>query len=197
MIPNVEESVLLQDFSLTGGNTQNIPKPEAPWIKRCDYGIKFTDEIQVIEGGASLAQDGVTETEMSTQQNEEREGSSEEETEEHGQNDHDVHHYFQHHQLEEQAAHQENERYYLRSYLKEARRKMIRAYSEQILPKGDCDLFRVGEEEVMLVPDEEDDGEDENPMNIGEDEKIQFREQLYGEQDSDEAKNIVIDDDEL
>ena len=74
MIPNVEESVLLQDFSLTatstcGSNTQNIPKPEAPWIKRCDYGIKFTDEIQVIEGGGggSLAQDGVTETEMSTQ----------------------------------------------------------------------------------------------------------------------------------
>lgn len=73
---------------------------------------------------------------------------------------------------------------------------MIRAYSEQVIPKGECDLFRVGEEEVMLVPDEEDDGEDENPMNIGEDEKMQFREQLYGERDQDEAKNIVIDDDD-
>ena len=38
-------------------------KPEAPWIKRCDYGIKFTDEIQVIEGQPS---EEVTETEMTT-----------------------------------------------------------------------------------------------------------------------------------
>jgi hypothetical protein len=53
-----------------------VPKPEAPWIKRCDYGIKFTDEIQVIEGAnaaGSNAQEGVTETEISTQQNEEEE----------------------------------------------------------------------------------------------------------------------------
>jgi hypothetical protein len=47
MIPNVEESILVNDFSL---RTSTAPKPEAPWIKRCDYGIKFTDEIQVIEG---------------------------------------------------------------------------------------------------------------------------------------------------
>jgi hypothetical protein len=55
MIPNVEESVLVQEFSINGGtctNNINVPKPEAPWIKRCDYGIKFTDEIQVIEGAS-------------------------------------------------------------------------------------------------------------------------------------------------
>jgi hypothetical protein len=42
MIPNVEESILVNDFSLKNATA---PKPEAPWIKRCDYGIKFTDEI--------------------------------------------------------------------------------------------------------------------------------------------------------
>jgi len=45
MIPNVEESVLALEFGL---KTAAPPKPEAPWIKRCDYGIKFTDEIQLI-----------------------------------------------------------------------------------------------------------------------------------------------------
>ena len=60
MIPNVEESILVNDFSL---KTSTAPKPEAPWIKRCDYGIKFTDEIQVIEGQPS---EEVTETEMTT-----------------------------------------------------------------------------------------------------------------------------------
>ena len=191
MIPNVEESVLVHDFSLNGtgtGGTQNVPKPEAPWIKRCDYGIKFTDEIQVVEGGAggSSVAGGVTETEMSTQQNEEEEedpaarDASSEEDDHHHQPDNpdDVHHYFQHHQNHAQeAGEHENERYYLRSYLKDARRKLIRAYSEQILPKGDCDLFRVTGEDLMLVPDEEEeeDGEDENPMILGEDEKMQFR----------------------
>ena len=69
MIPNVEETVLVQEFSMNGGTgtNNNVPKPEAPWIKRCDYGIKFTDEIQVIEGvSGSIGQEGVTETEMST-----------------------------------------------------------------------------------------------------------------------------------
>ena len=60
MIPNVEESILVNDFSLKNATA---PKPEAPWIKRCDYGIKFTDEIQVIEGQPS---EEVTETEMTT-----------------------------------------------------------------------------------------------------------------------------------
>lgn len=111
MIPNVEESVLVQDFSLNGtGTALNVPKPEAPWIKRCDYGIKFTDEIQIVEGagiGNSVNGGGVTETEMSTQQNEEEEeeeaaraepSSEDEEDPQHEQQD--VHHYFQHYQNE-------------------------------------------------------------------------------------------------
>lgn len=42
MIPNVDEKMLQSEF-----NMKDVapPKPEAPWIKRCDYGIKFTDEI--------------------------------------------------------------------------------------------------------------------------------------------------------
>ena len=46
MIPNVDDKVLTSEFG-----TKNVvpPKPEAPWIKRCDFGIKFTDEIQIIE----------------------------------------------------------------------------------------------------------------------------------------------------
>jgi len=43
MIPNVDEKVLSKEFSL-GEFTLN--RPEAPWIKRCEYGIKFTNEIQ-------------------------------------------------------------------------------------------------------------------------------------------------------
>lgn len=40
MIPCVENSVL-DTFSPTA-----VPlKPEAPWIKKCSFGIKFTDEI--------------------------------------------------------------------------------------------------------------------------------------------------------
>jgi hypothetical protein len=40
MIPCVENSVL-DTFSPTA-----VPlKPEAPWIKKCNFGIKFTDEI--------------------------------------------------------------------------------------------------------------------------------------------------------
>jgi hypothetical protein len=41
MIPNVDEQMLTTEFDFEGN------KPEAPWIKRCDYGIKFTDEIQL------------------------------------------------------------------------------------------------------------------------------------------------------
>jgi hypothetical protein len=41
MIPNVDQTIL-NEFVCT-----NIPcKPEAPWIKRCSFGIKFTEEIQ-------------------------------------------------------------------------------------------------------------------------------------------------------
>lgn len=52
MIPNVDENVLIQEFDLS--NNSGLPKPEAPWIKRCDYGIKFTDEIQVIDDSTAL-----------------------------------------------------------------------------------------------------------------------------------------------
>lgn len=43
MIPNVDELQMKSELNLKhlGGI-----KPEAPWIKRCDFGIKFTDEIQ-------------------------------------------------------------------------------------------------------------------------------------------------------
>ncbi|CAI2363482.1 unnamed protein product [Moneuplotes crassus] len=43
MIPNVDEIQMQKELTLKhlGGI-----KPEAPWIKRCDFGIKFTDEIQ-------------------------------------------------------------------------------------------------------------------------------------------------------
>ena len=40
MIPNVDEKILKTELKVTGN------KPEAPWIKRCGFGIKFTDEIQ-------------------------------------------------------------------------------------------------------------------------------------------------------
>jgi len=40
MIPCVDNTVLEQF------NSKAVPlKPEAPWIKRCSFGIKFTDEI--------------------------------------------------------------------------------------------------------------------------------------------------------
>jgi len=43
MIPNVDEKVLGQELDLKAIPS---PRPEAPWIKRCNFGIKFTDEIQ-------------------------------------------------------------------------------------------------------------------------------------------------------
>jgi hypothetical protein len=73
MIPNVEESALIMEFSL---KHTAPPKPEAPWIKRCDFGIKFTDEIQMLENHNP----SVTETEMSTtnkDEDEEKEGEEE------------------------------------------------------------------------------------------------------------------------
>ena len=54
MIPNVDEIVLTQEFDM---KSVQLPKPEAPWIKRCDYGIKFTDEIQVIEESTAMLTD--------------------------------------------------------------------------------------------------------------------------------------------
>ena len=39
------------DFTLQQLDSMIIPcQPEPPWIKRCSFGIKFTDEIQATEG---------------------------------------------------------------------------------------------------------------------------------------------------
>ena len=43
MIPNVDEIQLKRELTLK--NLGGI-KPEAPWIKRCEYGVQFTDQIQ-------------------------------------------------------------------------------------------------------------------------------------------------------
>jgi len=95
MIPNVEESVLISEFSLK--NTAP-PKPEAPWIKRCDFGIKFTDEIQMLEGNLS-----VTETEaMSTTKDREEEDDDEAD----------------YSQGKREIDEEQNERHYLRSYIR-------------------------------------------------------------------------------
>jgi hypothetical protein len=131
MIPNVEESVLNQEFSLKNVGPM---KPEAPWIKRCDFGIKFTDEIiQVADlnnGGA------VTETEMSTNKDEDDEGRDDsnndysDEEEDHGGDDspsikkgrrgykNNVR------QVGEGEEEELNERYYLRDYVREQLRRM-------------------------------------------------------------------------
>lgn len=41
IIPYIDKSIL-DEFTYKAINC----KPEAPWIKRCEYGIKFTDEIR-------------------------------------------------------------------------------------------------------------------------------------------------------
>ena len=44
MIPCVDNQVL------DGLNTKAVPlKPEAPWIKKCSFGITFTDEIYMTD----------------------------------------------------------------------------------------------------------------------------------------------------
>lgn len=43
MIPNVDEKVLSKEFNIS---EFTLNKPEAPWIKRWEHGIKFTNEIQ-------------------------------------------------------------------------------------------------------------------------------------------------------
>ncbi len=60
MIPSVDE-VVLEDFVVGGLLTQEklvIPKIEAPWIKRCDFGIKFTDEIYYVDNEPVFSEDG-------------------------------------------------------------------------------------------------------------------------------------------
>ena len=44
MIPNIDEEVIQNEFSL---KQIDAPMPEAPWIRRCENGggIKFTDDM--------------------------------------------------------------------------------------------------------------------------------------------------------
>ena len=135
---------MVSDFSL---KTSTAPKPEAPWIKRCDYGIKFTDEIQVIEGQAS---EEVTETEMTTNKD------NDEDDDDQGKYSSDQDDENGHHMNGEGGRNynaEENERYYLRSYVREQRRKMIRAYSERISTVNHENMFQVtmqeGEDEEI------------------------------------------------
>ena len=43
MIPCVDQALVLETFNLKKSNI--TLKPEAPWIKKCQFGIKFTEEI--------------------------------------------------------------------------------------------------------------------------------------------------------
>ena len=43
MIPCVDQSVVLESFKLKKSGI--TLKPEAPWIKKCQFGLKFTEEI--------------------------------------------------------------------------------------------------------------------------------------------------------
>lgn len=42
MIPNVNESNVQGEFNL---KQIDAPMPEAPWIRRCEHGIRFTDTL--------------------------------------------------------------------------------------------------------------------------------------------------------
>ena len=42
MIPNVDEDSIQGEFNL---KQIDAPMPEAPWIKRCEHGINFTNHI--------------------------------------------------------------------------------------------------------------------------------------------------------
>ena len=108
MIPNVDESVLTSEFSL---KTAPSPKPEAPWIKRCDYGIKFTDEIQVLDQPMSST---ITDTEN---EDVSKVGKSKQERHDDSSNQDDD---FDRQDEQESKSSQSqlNERYYLRSYVK-------------------------------------------------------------------------------
>lgn len=42
MIPNVDEDCIQSEFNL---KQIDAPMPEAPWIKRCEHGILFTNQL--------------------------------------------------------------------------------------------------------------------------------------------------------
>lgn len=44
MIPNVDEDAIHNEFNL---KQIDAPMPEAPWIKRCSHGIKFTSQVGI------------------------------------------------------------------------------------------------------------------------------------------------------
>ena len=46
MIPNVDEDIVESEFNL---KQIDAPMPEAPWIRRCKHGIRFTDEVQELD----------------------------------------------------------------------------------------------------------------------------------------------------
>ncbi|CDW75599.1 tpr domain containing protein [Stylonychia lemnae] len=195
MIPNVDECVLTQEFDM---KHVPPPKPEAPWIKRCDYGIKFTDEIQVVDESTAMLTETEDESKMDNQ--------DEKDNQENGDSSDYSQSPFrdqQRAQAQNQQPQELNERYYLRNYIKEHRAKIHKAVSGQIL-KNEFNFFREMEEEGMNKMDEEmmdQDNSDEEDEFAAEQEQErqdiqdQLRQHLYGEVDvsNDETKNIIVD----
>lgn len=69
MIPCVDNSVLEQI------TPKMVPlKPEAPWIKKCSYGIKFTDEIYITDDDRENTPDEEKDYKKKKQRNQERNG---------------------------------------------------------------------------------------------------------------------------
>lgn len=67
MIPCVDNSVL--DFF----TSKAVPlKPEAPWIKKCSFGIKFTDEIYITDDDGEITPDEEKEYKKRKQRNADR-----------------------------------------------------------------------------------------------------------------------------
>lgn len=122
MIPNVDERVLTSEFDL---KNNAILKAEAPWIKRCDFGIKFTDEIQLIDNNQESESESATE-----QEEEENEKSREQESDDQEG-------------MEQQTIResQMDERHYMRNYVKKQKDKLMASVSEQVL-KNEFDFFK-------------------------------------------------------
>jgi len=51
-------------------------QPEAPWIKKCEYGIKFTDVIENIPGGPIVFEDAAERKEEKQSENPSQSSSS-------------------------------------------------------------------------------------------------------------------------
>jgi hypothetical protein len=127
MIPNVEETVLQQEFTTVSAAP---PKPEAPWIKRCDYGIKFTEEIVQVGGQGNGGATSVSETEISTNRDEDEDKQEEYQDDENEYSDEDHggddspsrkkgRRGHKNNVREDSQDEEQNERYYLRNYVKE------------------------------------------------------------------------------